>query len=190
VVGKNQDTLLEINLDFVLENDIKVVRRITGGGAVYHDLGNINFSFIQTIRGNTDFASFAAPVIAYLQDLGVKAAFGGRNDILIDGKKISGNAQCYHKNKVLHHGTLLFKSDLDVLSKALNPQTEKLNAKGIKSAKSRVANISDFLQKPISAEAFMNGLVESFDAKMTRREVTKEESESIDELANSKYRTR
>lgn len=120
VVGKNQNTYEELNNEYVNSNNIKVVRRLSGGGAVYHDLGNLNFTIIESnlnIHKN-DFSFFALPVIACLNKLGVKVTFSGRNDILIENKKFSGNAQYFYRDKSLHHGTLLFISDLTVLSKA------------------------------------------------------------------------
>ncbi|MCL2337082.1 MAG: lipoate--protein ligase [Firmicutes bacterium] len=189
VVGKNQDPLAEINLDYVREQGIKVVRRITGGGAVYHDAGNINFSLIRNHDGDTRFAFFAEPVLRCLKDLGVDAVFSGRNDILVDGRKISGNAQCLYKSKVLHHGTLLWQSDLNVLGKALNPQPEKMAARGVKSVKSRVANISGYLSEPITAADFKRRLAAEFNRDLTRYEPTNKELEAIERLADSKYRT-
>jgi lipoate-protein ligase A len=188
VVGKNQDTLSEINLDHIEKNNIKVVRRITGGGAVYHDMGNINFSIIKESGGKISFEAFTAPLIGYLKELGIEAVCSGRNDILIDGKKISGNAQCYHGNKVLHHGTLLFDSDLGVLSEVLNPRKEKLESKHINSVKSRVANISDHLSVPATVDEFKRGLIENLCAMMTEYEISEAEYEAICDIADSKYR--
>ena len=157
VIGKNQNAYTEVNLDYVREHNIKISRRITGGGAVYHDEGNLNYSFIsKKDEEGINFARFAAPVIEALSAMGLNAVLSGRNDILIDDKKISGNAQTVFGDRVLHHGTLLFDSRMDVLSAALHVDVEKLKSKAIKSVRSRVGNIKDFLKKDITAENFAN----------------------------------
>lgn len=159
VVGKNQNTLSEINYDFAKEHNINIVRRMSGGGAVYHDMGNINFTFIKNGESLfSDYKSFTEPIIAFLKTLGVNATLSGRNDILIDDKKISGNAQFMKNGRVLHHGTLLLSSPADIIGKALNADPEKIASKGIKSVKSRVTNINAHLENPISAEDFKEKL--------------------------------
>jgi lipoate-protein ligase A len=147
IIGRNQNTLDEINLDYVRAADLHVVRRLSGGGAVYHDLGNLNYSFIT--RGGRieahDFKQFTAPVIRALQGMGVPAELSGRNDILVDGRKISGNASYITKAGVVSHGTLLFDSELTHLELALRPKPGKLAGKGIQSVRSRVTNIGEHL---------------------------------------------
>ncbi len=161
IVGKHQNTLAEINLDFVNRNNIAVVRRISGGGAVYHDLGNVNFTFIA--RGNqdklVDFRKFTQPIIEVLADFNVDARFEGRNNLTVDGKKISGNAEHVFKNKVIHHGTLLFNTDLQKLSQALYVEEAKWNGRAVKSVRSCVANISDYLTQPISVHDFIGRII-------------------------------
>ncbi|ENH95640.1 lipoate protein ligase [Gracilibacillus halophilus YIM-C55.5] len=154
IIGKNQNTVEEINTDFVDENGIKVVRRLSGGGAVYHDEGNLNFSFITKDDGNSfqNFAKFTEPVVDALRALGVPAELKGRNDLVADGRKISGNAQFTSKGRMFSHGTLMFDSEVENVVKSLNVKTEKIQSKGIKSIRSRVANISEFLEENISIE--------------------------------------
>ena len=133
IIGKYQNTLAEINKPYIDANQIRVVRRLSGGGAVYHDLGNLNYTFI-TDAGNTevmDLHLFCQPVVRTLAVLGVKAELNGRNDITVDGKKISGNAQYLRSGRIMHHGTLLFDSDLDIVSQALKVDEEKISAKPI-----------------------------------------------------------
>jgi len=156
VIGRNQNTLAEINYEYVKEQEIRVVRRMTGGGAVYHDMGNINFTFI--VNSEDDFSNydkFTAPVIGFLRSLGVDARLKGRNDLVIGDKKISGNAQYMHKGRMLHHGTLLYDARQDKLSSALAVSEEKIKSKGIKSVRSRVTNIVSHMQEAMSPENFM-----------------------------------
>jgi lipoate-protein ligase A len=194
VIGRNQNTLQEINLDYVKEQNITVARRMSGGGAVYHDLGNLNFSF--AVQNNEkqyfDFAKFAAPVIALLNELGVKAELSGRNDILVDGKKISGNAQYAYHDRILHHGTLLFSSNLSKIGSALRVSEQKIESKGIKSVKSRVANISDFLPEKISVGEFRERFLSFMRVQypeMEEHQFTKEERQEIEKLCREKYST-
>ncbi len=146
VIGRNQNTFAEINVSEAEDLGVNVVRRMSGGGAVYHDLGNLNYTFISPSDGKDflQFKKFTQPVIDLLSSLGVTAELSGRNDILIDGKKISGNAQYVWKNMLLHHGTLMFSTSVDILSKVLNPDKLKIQSKGIASVKSRVTNIGEY----------------------------------------------
>lgn len=195
VVGKNQNTYEELNLGYVDKNNIKVVRRMSGGGAVYHDLGNLNYTIIKNDGQlyKNDFSFFALPVISCLKKLGVSSTFDGRNDILIDGKKFSGNAQYFFKSKILHHGTLLFSSDLTVLSQALQVKKEKIESKGIKSVKSRVTNISDYLKEVIPLSEFRKSLTKSMfgenDNSIQNYRLSDEDVSSIMQIRNSKYNT-
>jgi len=156
IVGRHQNTLAEINAEYVKQNHIKVVRRLSGGGAVFHDLGNINFTFIENAKNDKliDFQKYTQPVIAVLRLLGIDARFEGRNDLVIDGKKFSGDAEHVFRGRVLHHGTLLFASKLTDLSGALNANPAKFTDKAVKSVRSRVTNISSHLKKPLEPEDF------------------------------------
>ncbi len=161
IVGKHQNTIAEINQDFVNKNNISVVRRLSGGGAVYHDMGNLNFTFI--VNDNNinkfDFNVFCRPIIKALEKIGVNSQLNGRNDITINGKKFSGNSQYIKKNRIMHHGTLLYNSNLSVISKALNVSKDKIESKGIKSIKSRVTNIKDYMSEDIPLSEFKNILL-------------------------------
>lgn len=166
VLGKNQNIYAEVDLDYTEAQGIHVVRRITGGGAVYHDEGNVNYTFITSREKASvlDFAYFTAPIVEALEHWGVKAELSGRNDLLADGLKFSGNAQHATDKRILHHGTLLFDSDLTVLSKALKPDTEKLRTKGIASVRSRVTNLKTLLPE-MTVEEFIEGIASFMNAE-------------------------
>lgn len=160
IIGRNQNTAEEISQSFVDANHIRVIRRNTGGGAVYHDLGNLNYSFISDADGIDQAATqlFLKPVVDALRGLGLDAEFSGRNDILVSERKISGTAQQLSKGRLLLHGTLLFDSDPDMISGALNPDPTKFQSKSIKSVRSRVGNIRQFLQKDMDIGSFWDYL--------------------------------
>ncbi len=163
IVGRFQNTLAEIDHDFIKANEIDIVRRITGGGAVYHDLGNINYTIVQkAMARKIDFETFTRPIIKLLAQYGIKAELSGRNDIEIDGKKISGSAQTIVQGRILHHGTLLFSSDLEMLGKALKPKGGKLASKGVRSVGARVGNIAGYLTEKLTADNFMEDIYRFF----------------------------
>lgn len=192
IIGRNQNTLEEINDSYVRENGIHVVRRMSGGGAVYHDLGNLNFSFITKYAKDrlNNFLKFNEPVIKVLKKLGVPAEMSGRNDILADGRKISGNAQFSTSKRMFSHGTLLFNSDLDEVTNALDVKMSKIQSKGHKSVRSRVANIMEFIDKPMTVEQFrqylLDGLYEDRDNFETYH-LTENEWKKVHELKEEKY---
>ena len=162
IIGKNQNTLAEINEAYVKEQGIRVVRRLSGGGAVYHDMGNLNFTVIADAQGeNLDFGRFCALVVKTLQRLGVKAEINGRNDMTIDGKKFSGNAQYLRQGRVMHHGTILFDSNAAVLANALKVDEAKIQAKGVKSVRSRVTNVRPCLPVDMTLPQFRQVLLDT-----------------------------
>ncbi len=154
IIGNNQNTAEEVNQTFIDENNIKVARRVSGGGAVYHDLGNLNFTFIINVDdpGEVNYKKYVQPIIDALKEMGVEAKASGRNDILIDGLKISGNAQRMANGKLMHHGTLLYDVNIENMVKALNVAPDKIISKGVKSVRSRVTNIKEHL--PNSTDIF------------------------------------
>jgi lipoate---protein ligase len=192
IIGKNQNTVEEINTDYVESNGIHVVRRLSGGGAVYHDLGNLNFSFITKDDGESfhNFRKFTEPVVDALRKLGVNAELSGRNDLVAEGRKISGNAQFSTKGRMFSHGTLLFDSEIDHVVSALRVKQDKIESKGIKSIRSRVANISEFLSEKITIEEFRRQLLENIFAGATEIPeyvLTEEDWTKIHELSKERY---
>lgn len=191
VVGKYQNTAEEINQSYVGEHGIRVVRRLSGGGAVYHDLGNLNFTFITDAReGNLlDFETFCLPVARTLESFGVKAEIAGRNDITIDGRKFSGNAQYIRGGRVMHHGTILFDSDLTVLAGALNAPRDKYESKGVKSTRSRVTNVKEHLSQDITLEDFKQQFIAHLDNQvgLTPYPLTRRDLVRVNEIQRERY---
>lgn len=188
IIGRNQNAYAEVNTAFTEEHGIKVVRRLTGGGAVFHDLGNLNYTFIVPEKDSSvlNFSYFAAPIIGALKDLGVHAELSGRNDLTVDGKKISGNAQCVRSGKILHHGTLLFSADMSYLSEALRVDPEKIRSKGIKSVRSRVGNLKEYLPH-LTVNEFKTFLESRVAGE--RAVFSEEDQTAIASLVASKYAT-
>ncbi|MET3576536.1 lipoate--protein ligase [Bhargavaea ullalensis] len=192
IVGRNQNTIEEIDASYVDKNGIKVVRRLSGGGAVYHDLGNLNYSFITKDDGESfrNFRKFTQPVVDALQKLGVNAELQGRNDLIVEGRKISGNAQFSTKGRMYSHGTLMFDTDVEEVVNALKVKKDKIESKGIKSIRSRVANISEFLQEPMTIEELRQYLLEEiFGGKenIEYLELTEDDWENIKKLSEKRY---
>ena len=192
VIGLNQNTAEEINAAFVDAHGITVVRRTTGGGAVYHDLGNLNYSFITDAGDKAELSmeKFCRPVCKALGVMGIEAHLSGRNDILVGDKKVSGVAQRIYKNRILHHGTLLFKTDSEMIAGALNADPTKFSSKSSKSVRSRVGNISDFLDSEITMEHFIDGIRGCLCADgAVKCALSEEELSEIRKNADEKYRS-
>ena len=194
IIGRNQNTLEEINHKYVEEKNIHIVRRVSGGGAVYHDFGNLNFSFITNhdVKSLNNFKKFTAPVIKVLNSLGLNAELKGRNDIEVEEKKISGTAQFSTGKRMVSHGTLLLNTDLGEVVNALNVKMSKIQSKGHKSVRSRVANISEFLKKHLNIEEFrqllLEGLYEESEV-FENYHLTPEEWKAVHQLKEEKYDT-
>lgn len=192
IVGRNQNTSAEIDEDFARQRGIRVIRRLTGGGAVFHDLGNVNFTFIQLgQRTSLDFHRFTRPILEALRALGIDCRFEGRNDLVIDGRKFSGNAQTIEKDRVLHHGTLLFSAEMADLSGVLKVNQAKYADKAVKSVRKRVTNISSHLKEPLSVEDFIAHVMRHVAAGIPgfRQDISSGEEADISALADAKYRT-
>lgn len=194
IIGKHQNTLAEINYHYIVENKIKVVRRISGGGTVYHDSGNLNFSFITNGQeGNlVNFRRFAQPVIEALSKLGVNAQFEGKNDIRVSGLKISGNAEHIYKNRTLHHGTLLFSANLNNLSEALRSSGGTYVDNAVKSIRSKVANVQSFtseLQDIFKFKDFLAAYLSTQNNSFIQTRLKNQELEKIHSLIKTKYET-
>jgi lipoate---protein ligase len=193
ICGKHQNVLAEINYPYIKEHDIAVVRRLSGGGTVYHDLGNVNFCFIMNVEDGklVDFKKHTAPLMNVIESYGATPVLGVRNDIMLDGQKVSGNAEHIWKNRVLHHGTLLFDSDLERLDEAIKVRPELYVDKAVKSKRSRVNNIHSFLSQEVAQQMFVNRIekivsetyfVEPFG-------LTDSDHTQIQQLMESKYKT-
>lgn len=192
IIGKHQNALKEINIEFARKNNIKVVRRISGGGTVFHDLGNLNFMFI--ISGKEghliDFQRFTQPVVEVLKKLDLRAGFDGRNGLVVNGMKFSGNAEHVWKKRTLHHGTLLFSSKLKELSEVLKVNMEKYQDKAVKSVSSKVTNIQELLSEKMDIHEFRELLMTDI-LKSTKGAVkydfSQKDTEEIEKLKKEKY---
>lgn len=194
IIGKHQNAIQEINKEYTDEHGIHVVRRLSGGGAVYHDLNNLNYTIIsnKSEEGAFDFKTFSKPVIDTLSTLGVEANFTGRNDLEIDGKKICGNAQAYAKGRMMHHGCLLFDVDMTVLGQALKVSKDKIESKGVKSVRARVTNINNELPEKMTVldfkEAILNQMKKEY-PDMDEYVLSEDELARIQEIRDSQFAT-
>jgi lipoate-protein ligase A len=191
IVGKHQNTLSEINAGFVKSHNISVIRRLSGGGAVYHDLGNLNYTFITSTGTDNavDFAAFCLPVQKALVSFGVPVVISGRNDMTVMGKKFSGNAQYLKNGRIMHHGTILYDSNLDILSQALNVSKDKIESRGIQSVHSRVTNIRKFMKTDMPIECFWAALKEYMFSAFNMREyiISPEDNKKIEKIKEQVY---
>ena len=198
IVGRHQNVWSEVNLTYAKQEGIRVIRRLSGGGAVYHDHGNLNYTFIVPADiGSSkrvpvfDFESWSAPVVNVLRRMGVNAEFSGRNDITIDNRKISGTAQVRFRGHLLHHGTLLFSTDFEKMTRVLTVDPEKYHSKGVPSVRARVANLSEYLPAEIGKEQFKQILLEELlkENAISHRTFSHELIETINRLKEEKYGT-
>ena len=194
IIGKHQSAHREVNTKYITEHNIPVVRRITGGGTVFHDMGNLNFTFIRQCEPGrqVDFRRYTQPVIEFLLSQGVEAKFEKKNDLKVNGLKISGNAEHVYRNRVIHHGTLLFSASLEVLKNSLRKDTSSYNTRAVESNPSSVSNLNEFLPgikdifefRKVMMNYFLNTIpgAESY-------EISEGEMKEIALLADSKYRS-
>lgn len=192
IIGRNQNAVEEMNMDFVRDNGITVIRRQSGGGAVFHDLGNINFTVIHALEQDdfSNYAKFTAPVVEFLQGLGVDACLSGRNDLVIGQAKFSGNAQAVKGGRIMHHGTILFNADVSWLAEALRPSLAKIESRGVKSVRGRVTNVADHLPQNMTVEQFFEQLTGFFRAR-TEGEyaLSPADIDAVRRLVEKKYAT-
>jgi len=190
IIGRNQNTIEEIDPDYVAAHKIHVVRRLSGGGAVYHDLGNLNFCFVTNGREDLhNFAKFTEPVVAVLRSLGVAAELRGRSDIFAEGRKISGNAQYAATARMFSHGTLLFDTDLAEMLRAINPRRTKIESKAVHSVRSVVANIRELLPRDMTLDDLKNALLRGIfgDGPIPTMALSPADWSQIEEIAATRY---
>jgi len=180
IIGYNQNARAEVNIPFLESNGIRLARRVTGGGAVYHDLGNLNYSFI-------GHGADHSPIVDALRKLGADAQRTGRNDIFVDGRKVSGYAKSLFKNNVLIHGTLMYDVDIETLTRALDTPGSKLNRKGVASVRSRVANLREYLPQFESILEFRNALSDILSNGDPEMELPTGALEQIEKMAKEKF---
>lgn len=190
IMGANQEVHTEVNLDYLKENNISLVRRVTGGGAVYHDFGNLNYTIVgRSDDLERDYPEYTRHMLQALQKLGVQATMSGRNDILVEGRKVSGFAKRVCKNRLMIHGTLMFDVDIDKLTQVLCPPATKLQSKGIASVRSRVANLCEYLPEITDISTLKQKLESILSNNYTDKEweLSQEDFQNIEQLAHDKF---
>ncbi len=187
MIGKFQNTLAEINMPYAKKHDIDIVRRITGGGTIYTDMNGWQFSFIVKRKGKMEFETFTRPILDALRSLGVDAQLSGRNDLTIGGRKFSGNAQYSGKDVMLHHGSLLFDTDLEALVRSLSVDDEKIISKGIKSVRQRVTNIAEHLDKKMTSTEFRDVMLSYLLKGMETYELSESDIEAVSAIKGSQF---
>lgn len=192
IVGRNQIIYGEVEVAYCKTHNIPIIRRISGGGTVYHDLGNLNYSVITKQYKDviSNYAYFTKPILTFLNNLGIYATFSGKSDIKIDGKKISGNAQMYHQNRMLHHGTILFNTDLNKLNKVIKQITPDMQTVGVPSNRSMVTNVIDYLEPKQTIESFKQQLLLHYlnhDINQHIQVLSDKDLKHIEHLKSTKY---
>lgn len=192
IIGLNQNAYAEVDIDYLRQHDISLARRITGGGAVYHDLGNLNYTIVgRSSDIERDYPEYARHMLHALQALDVRAELSGRNDILVDGRKVSGYAKRVYKDRLMVHGTLMYDVDIDCLTRVLTPPTNKLESKGIASVRSRVLNLREHLPQFADIGAFAQALERHLSRQYQDKEylLTETQLTEIRTIAEAKFAT-
>lgn len=195
IIGKHQNALAEINLQFVKKHNIPVIRRLSGGGTVYHDEGNINFCFIRNgTEGHlVNFREFTRPILEFLQTKGLNAELGEKNELRIHQLKFSGNAEHLVKNRIMHHGTILFSSNLQHLEEAIHVDLSKYQDKAVKSNRMTVCNLQSLLSEELDANEFMlmlGNFLSQYFSNPIDLILNTEEINIIQNLVQTKYQTK
>lgn len=194
IIGKHQSPHREVNTEYVEKHNIAVIRRISGGGTVFHDEGNLNFSFIRNCEPGhqVDFRLHTKPVIDFLSSIGIDAKFEGKNDIKVNGLKISGNAEHVHRNRVLHHGTLLFSSDMEKLRSSIRRDTSCYRTRAVNSNPSSVTNLNGLIPSIKDVYEFrtkMTAYLKGISLISEDYYISDADQMAISSLADSKYRS-
>jgi lipoate---protein ligase len=193
IIGKHQNAFAEINYPFVRSENIPVIRRISGGGAVYHDTGNVNFTFIKKTEesNQVNFSRFTSVIVSFMQSLGIEVNVGKRNSLFIRNLKFSGHAEHIFHDRVLHHGTILFNTDLEALQKSLKPGKE-YTGKSMASVRNDVVNIAPLLSESIGIKSFIQKFITwllMHFPESKSYEISEYEGEAIRLLSETKYKT-
>ncbi len=191
IIGLNQNAATEVNMSYMKSRGIVLARRATGGGAVYHDLQNLNYSIFRPLSSSSSVngADAVSVIVSALREFGVPAVQGGRNDIYVEGRKVSGFARRVFKDRELVHGTLMYNVDIETLTDVLDIDGSKLHRKGVASVRSRVANLKDYLPQFDSLDSFQAALQEYLQAGDSEIFLSEEQKNAVQALSDSKYST-